>query len=62
MAAIEHGTRRGFQQHKAIGSMACQPCRDANNTYMREYMRAHYDPAQRRARYEARKARLGRAA
>jgi len=51
MNAIEHGTRRGYQQHKARGGMVCEPCRDANNTYMREYQRQHYDAAERHDRY-----------
>ncbi len=58
MSAIEHGTRRGFQQHKAVGGMPCEPCRDADRAYMRDYMRGRYDPAVRRARHLARKARL----
>ena len=53
---IDHGTRRGFQQHKAAGGWPCQACRDANNAYMAEYMRRHYDPAKRRARHLASKA------
>ena len=48
---VDHGTRRGFQQHKAIGSMPCEPCREANNTYQREYMRRTYTPEKRRAAY-----------
>jgi len=58
---IDHGTRRGFNQHKALGSMACEACREANNTYMREYMRANYDPAKRRAAHERRLAKWGHA-
>ena len=58
---IEHGTRRGFQQHKALGSMVCGACDDANRDYMRDYMRANYDPAKRRAAYERRLATWGHA-
>ena len=46
-----HGTRAGFQMHAASGIAVCRPCRAAQNTYMADYMRAHYDPAVRRARY-----------
>lgn len=54
---IEHGTRRGFQQHKAVGGMVCEPCHVANNAYMREYQRKRYTPERRRAQYERAKAR-----
>lgn len=52
-----HGTRAGFQMHKAMGIAVCGPCREAQNKYMADYMRAHYDPAKRRARYLASKER-----
>jgi hypothetical protein len=58
---IEHGTRRGFQQHKALGSVVCEPCRLANNEYMAKYMRENYDPAKRRAAHAKRIAKWGRA-
>ena len=46
-----HGTRAGFQMHGASGIAVCRPCREAQNAYMADYMRTHYDPAARRARY-----------
>ena len=51
---IDHGTRRGYQQHKRCGGIPCTPCEVANRTYMREYMRARYTPERRRAAYERR--------
>lgn len=60
MKRVDHGTRRGYQQHKAIGSMACPACEEANRTYMREYLRARYTPEARRAKYERDKARRGK--
>lgn len=52
----QHGTVKGYRQHKALGSMLCQPCIDAWNTYCAEVWRRIYDPAKRRARYLASKA------
>ena len=46
-----HGTRAGFQMHKSYGIAVCGPCQRAQNTYMAEYMRGRYSPAERRARY-----------
>jgi hypothetical protein len=57
---IDHGTRRGFQQHQAIGAMVCEACAEANRTYMRDYLRARYTPEARRAKYERDKARRGK--
>ena len=54
---IEHGTRKGYQQHKAVGSMVCERCRLANNAYMADYMRRRYTPERRRAAYERAKVR-----
>lgn len=54
---IEHGTRKGFQQHKAVGGIPCEPCRLANNAYMACYQRARYTPERRRAAYQRAKAR-----
>lgn len=51
---IDHGTRRGFQQHKRLGGIPCEPCEDANRTYMREYQRKVYTPEKRRAAYHRR--------
>lgn len=51
MKAIEHGTRRGFQQHKAVGGTPCPSCTEAHTVYMREYGRAHYTPEKRREAY-----------
>lgn len=57
MKEIEHGTRRGYQQHKVLRGMPCESCRQAERDYMREYARKVYDPAKRRARYLASKER-----
>lgn len=50
--SIDHGTRRGYQQHKAIRGMPCEACVEANRAYMRSYMRRNYSPTKRRERYE----------
>lgn len=36
-AGIDHGTRRGYQQHRALGLEPCDPCRSANSDYMAAY-------------------------
>lgn len=46
-----HGTYAGYKRHRYLGGIPCQACQDANNAYMREYQRKHYNPAKRRARY-----------
>ena len=56
----EHGTLAGFQMHAVCGIAVCASCREARNTYMREYMRSTYDPAIRRRRYLAYKNRWAR--
>lgn len=33
----EHGTRRGWYQHKGYHEKPCQPCADAYAEFMREY-------------------------
>lgn len=33
------GTYGGYQRHKRDGEDACEPCREANNTYARDYRR-----------------------
>ena len=56
---IDHGTRRGYQQHTARGHRGveiCDECAQANRDYMRVYMAARYDPARRRAVYLKQKA------
>ena len=37
------GTRTGFAIHKQGGEKPCQPCRDAENAYSREYQRKVYN-------------------
>ena len=39
-APIPHGTRRGYQRHRALGGIPCGPCRQANSDHGREYFRA----------------------
>lgn len=39
--AIEHGTRRGFQQHKAVGSVPCTHCRQASAAYNHQWYLEH---------------------
>jgi transposase-like protein len=34
---FDHGTRRGYQQHRAAGGIPCEECRRANSAYMRTY-------------------------
>lgn len=36
-AGIDHGTRRGFQQHRALGLSPCDDCRQGNADYMKAY-------------------------
>lgn len=33
----ECGTRPGYARHQQAGETACDPCKDANNTYAREH-------------------------
>lgn len=34
-----HGTHAGYQVHRRRGEVACDPCKAANATYVREYRR-----------------------
>lgn len=36
-AGIDHGTRRGHQQHRALGLDPCVSCKEANAEYMAAY-------------------------
>ncbi|MFB7031739.1 MULTISPECIES: hypothetical protein [unclassified Streptomyces] len=47
---IEHGTTRGYSQHRTRGVPSCQPCRDAINAQSkaREAKREGASPAQKR--------------
>jgi hypothetical protein len=36
----EHGTRRGFWQHKSNAEQPCEECKEARNAYDREWKRA----------------------
>ena len=49
---IEHGTSRGYRQHRTAGEDACQDCKDANNAKnRREYANK---PLRKRTRSRAR--------
>ena len=37
MTDIEHGTYAGAQAHRLRGEKPCEPCRDAQNAYTREW-------------------------
>jgi hypothetical protein len=59
---IEHGTTKGWHQHVSRGHRGvqiCTACREARNTYQRDYMRAHYTPEKRRRAYRRRLERYG---
>jgi len=43
------GTNGGYQQHRKHGEEACQPCKDANAAYVKEW-RSRSGPAQEYAR------------
>lgn len=34
---MKHGTRIGYRRHREAGEDACQPCKDANAAYGRQY-------------------------
>ena len=44
---IDHGTAKGYGQHRLIGEQPCRACTDANNAAGRE--RRHNDPAYKAA-------------
>lgn len=45
----ECGTYAGYQRHKLRNEVACQPCREANRDYLREWRNRPGNRAQGRA-------------
>lgn len=39
---IDHGTHRGYRQHRRLGEDACRPCKDAQAAHEREYQKQRY--------------------
>jgi hypothetical protein len=46
---IEHGTYRGYQQHRRRGEETCPPCRAANTAYHQEWRTGQPEEAKRNA-------------
>lgn len=40
-STVLHGTPSGYKLHKARRETICEDCRDAHNSYMREYNKHH---------------------
>lgn len=39
--SVEHGTERGYQQHRAEGTDPCPDCRQAKSAQMKRYKARH---------------------